>query len=193
MQKKWSTDEDKCTFIILDNQLLASMADEIQTHESANQKSLSASQSVQQTDQKNQLCSASQPASGIVSQSSGDKSANEIRSMIGDTNLFLNNFEAPDEAEIEIMIAERTARGKGLGREGLRMMIKFAFEKLKLSRLIAKIKQDNSVSIALFKSLGFVEISKSDIFQEYTFQLDAQSATAKRILEIELTYQRDSW
>lgn len=236
MQKKWSSDEDKCTFIILDNQLLGSMANESagQIDESADDRAESAGRTpanqttqTNQTDQtepvevnqcnrSNQIFQTTQPvqmnrenqASQAMQTNQGDlanqtspstnkppehQSANEIRSMIGDTNLFLNNCDVPDEAEIEIMIAEQSARGKGLGREALRMMIKFAFERLQLNRLIAKIKQDNEVSIVLFKSLGFEEVSRSEFFQEYTFQLDAASPAVKRVLEIEVTYRSDTW
>lgn len=153
MQKKWSLDEDKCTFIILDNQLL-NATDQL-------------------TDQPN----------------------NEIKAMIGDTNVFLNNFESPDEAEIELMIAEPTSRRKGFGREALKMMIKFTFEKLNLIKLIAKIKYDNQKSINLFQSLGFYEISKSEFFQEFTFQLDLDKTNSifNQILDLKVDYQTDSW
>lgn len=201
MQKKWSRDEDKCTFIILDNQLLGSMAggsgsggEKRGSTDAENGQAESTNQSMQtnQAKQTSQVVQTSQLASS-TSEPPEDLSANEIRSMIGDTNLFLNNCDAPDEAEIEIMIAEPTARRKGLGREALRMMIKFAFERLQLNRLIAKIKQDNQVSIVLFKSLGFEEVSKSDVFQEFTFQLNAGCSTVKRVLEIAVTYRPDSW
>ena len=39
--------------------------------------------------------------------------------MIGDVNLFLNNADDSHCGEIEIMIAETTARQKGLGLETL--------------------------------------------------------------------------
>ena len=46
--------------------------------------------------------------------------------------------------------------GKGLMREGLSLVVKYAFGKLKLHRLEANIQPDNHASIALVKKCGFV-------------------------------------
>lgn len=44
-------------------------------------------------------------------------------SMVGDTNLFLNDVENRHCAEIEVMIAEPSSRGKGLGLEATLSML----------------------------------------------------------------------
>lgn len=46
--------------------------------------------------------------------------------------------------------------GKGLMREGMLLVLKHAFRKLKLHRVEANIQPDNLRSIALVKSCGFV-------------------------------------
>jgi ribosomal-protein-alanine N-acetyltransferase len=46
--------------------------------------------------------------------------------------------------------------GKGLMREGMLLVLKYAFQKLKLHRVEANIQPDNRRSIALVKSCGFV-------------------------------------
>lgn len=46
--------------------------------------------------------------------------------------------------------------GKGLMREGMLLVLKHAFRKLKLHRVEANIQPDNRASIALVKSCGFV-------------------------------------
>jgi len=52
----------------------------------------------------------------------------EIQSMIGDTNLFVNNIEDLTMAEVEIMIAEVSARRKGFGNEALRLILNFGIK-----------------------------------------------------------------
>jgi len=46
--------------------------------------------------------------------------------------------------------------GKGLMREGMRLVLKHAFQKLKLHRLEANIQPKNHASIELMRSCGFV-------------------------------------
>lgn len=45
--------------------------------------------------------------------------------MIGDTNLFLNDPQEPQTAEVEIMIANIASRGKKRGWESVILMIQY--------------------------------------------------------------------
>ncbi|KAL4719567.1 hypothetical protein ACJJTC_016346 [Scirpophaga incertulas] len=93
---------------------------------------------------------------------------NEIESMIGDTNIFINNEQA--SGEIEIMIAEKYARGKRLGWESVLLMLLFGIKYIDLKVFEAKISVKNKTSIQMFKKLGFEETSKSEVFQEVTLE-----------------------
>ncbi len=70
------------------------------------------------------------------------------------------------------MIAEAGARGRGLGREAICLMLGYGASRLHIRRFEAKIKLDNTPSLALFQKLGFREVSRSQIFEEVTLELD---------------------
>lgn len=107
-------------------------------------------------------------------------------SLIGDTNLFLNQdyflSGSDDEsaqhdlnnesivAEAEIMIAEPEARGKGLGKEAMLLMIKYAVSELGVQEFVSKIGYDNQISQNMFCKLKFEEQSRSEVFQEIAFK-----------------------
>ncbi|XP_050665895.1 alpha/beta-tubulin-N-acetyltransferase 9 isoform X2 [Leptidea sinapis] len=97
------------------------------------------------------------------------KCNDEVDSMIGDTNIFITD-KALAQGEIEIMIAEESARGKKYGWEAVTTMLWFGAKYIKLKRYEAKISMSNTVSIRMFTKLGFVEVSRSNVFQEVTLQ-----------------------
>ncbi len=96
------------------------------------------------------------------------QSSNRIESLIGDTNLFLDKESS--SAETEIMIAESDARGKKFGWEAMLMMMKFGANYLKCKRFVAKIGFSNQKSQRMFEKMEFIEVSRSDVFQEITYE-----------------------
>ena len=65
--------------------------------------------------------------------------------------------------EVEIMIAETSARGQKLGWESICLMLRYGFEHLHIETFEAKIKMDNFSSIAMFEKLKFVETGKKPL------------------------------
>ena len=118
----------------------------------------------------------------------GDKNA-----MLGDVNLFLHprsSFEMTYTAEVEVMIAEPGARGKGLGGEAVLAMLCYARRHLPApgpACFIAKVGFDNAPSLRLFHRLGFRETRRIDVFREIELQLDAEAET--QLLQTVKTYE----
>ena len=96
------------------------------------------------------------------------QSGDEINSMIGDTNFFMLG---ESEAEAEIMIAEAWARGQGRGWESMLIMLRYGVEFLQLLTFKSKIKKGNLASIKMFRKIGFIEVSRSEVFGEITFEI----------------------
>ena len=92
-----------------------------------------------------------------------------VASMVGDVNLYFNDHDDAHAAEIEIMIADVSARRKGLARESLLLMMGFAMEALETKTFVAKIGFANEKSQRLFSQLGFAKRSASEVFRETTF------------------------
>ncbi|XP_036397843.1 N-acetyltransferase 9 [Megalops cyprinoides] len=112
-----------------------------------------------------------------------DPEVQEQECMVGDVNIFLTDPSDPSVAELEIMIAEPNYRGKGLGKEVIRVMMCYGVTKLGVKKFEAKIGLDNKVSIALFKKFHFQECSVSEVFQEMTLELTVDESLRKWLLE----------
>ncbi|KAI9775314.1 MAG: hypothetical protein M1839_001298 [Geoglossum umbratile] len=115
--------------------------------------------------------------------------------MIGDVNMFLTRDGGGGDGdgvvgELELMIAEKSMRGKGLGRAGLLAFLKFVVLHLEgilqefnsrpggenkqggLEYLRVKIGEGNVGSIALFESLGFRRVGEeANIFGEVELRI----------------------
>ncbi|NXM72398.1 NAT9 acetyltransferase, partial [Serilophus lunatus] len=103
--------------------------------------------------------------------------------MVGDVNLFLTNPEDPALGEIEIMIAEPSYRGRGLGKEATLLMMAYGVRNLEITKFEAKIGQENEASICMFKKLHFKEVAVNSIFQEVTLRLDVSDQERQWLLE----------
>lgn len=86
----------------------------------------------------------------------------EINRMVGDVNLFLHDrfyewvgdeqIERKEKnAEVDIMVAEKALRGRGVGAEAVKLMLWYGAKQLNITRFFAKINETNGSSIRLFK------------------------------------------
>ncbi|KAK3528822.1 hypothetical protein QTP70_011601 [Hemibagrus guttatus] len=100
-----------------------------------------------------------------------DPSISEEECMVGDVNLFLTDPSDPSLAELEIMIADPSYRGRGYGKEVTRMMMHYGINKLCIKKFEVKIGLENRSSVDMFKKLKFQELSISEVFQEVTLGL----------------------
>ncbi|CAL5406210.1 unnamed protein product [Camellia sinensis] len=131
MQLSWTQDQHKQTFIVLDKELV--VGDFI--HGDAHVEVC--------------FCMADGVFSGV-----------SFHAMVGDVNIYMNDLDDSQMAEIEIMIAEpkSDSRGKGLGKESVLMMMAFAVENLAIRIFRAKIGESNESSLILFKKLVTLEL-----------------------------------
>ena len=120
-------------------------------------------------------------------------SANDLTlNMVGDVNAFFSEIIADpinddDEgqptgefsAELEVMIAERSHRRKGLAREALLLLVYFILKRVQLPirEFVAKISDGNDASMRLFTmKLGFKTRRRLEIFSQTELVLDANTA-----------------
>ncbi|CAF96028.1 unnamed protein product, partial [Tetraodon nigroviridis] len=87
-----------------------------------------------------------------------DASVEEEECMVGDVNIFLTDPTEPSWAELEVMIAEPSYRGKGFGKEVTRMMMSYGINKLGIKKFQVKIGLNNQISISMFKTLRFEQV-----------------------------------
>uniref|UniRef100_A0A8D0MPE8 N-acetyltransferase 9 n=1 Tax=Sus scrofa TaxID=9823 RepID=A0A8D0MPE8_PIG len=113
----------------------------------------------------------------------GQPGPSEESCMAGDVNLFLTDLGDPSLGEIEVMIAEPSCRGQGLGTEAVLMMMAYGVTKLGLTTFEAKIGQENEPSIRMFRRLHFEQVAVSSVFQEVTLRLTMSEPERQWLLE----------
>ncbi|EGR29149.1 n-acetyltransferase 9, putative [Ichthyophthirius multifiliis] len=91
--------------------------------------------------------------------------------MVGDINLFFHSYIEENEAEIDVMIADKQARRQGLAQQAVEIMMDFGMAYYKKNRFIAKIKNDNQKSIKLFEKIGFLKFEEVQKFNEVHYQM----------------------
>ncbi|MCL4124157.1 UNVERIFIED_CONTAM: hypothetical protein GTU68_027464 [Idotea baltica] len=95
---------------------------------------------------------------------------NEIKAMIGDTNIFIKDKEN-GIAEIELMIAEPDFRSKKRGWNAVVAMLIYGIQHLAIKTYFVKIGTKNTPSISLFKKLKFQLDGGPDVFDELTLKI----------------------
>lgn len=142
--------------------------------------------------------------------------------MIGDINFFLYPWDDdadekqqtinPEKAqyvgEIDVMVADTSQRGKGIGKAAVDAFMHYiccnlhpilqehhgVTGKPRLRKFMVKIKADNRASIALFKGVGFKQDGDVDYFGEIKMVLDDFGSFATKVVPEfrELIYCRPS-
>ncbi|MEQ2283372.1 N-acetyltransferase 9 [Ameca splendens] len=112
-----------------------------------------------------------------------EPSVEEEQCMVGDVNIFLTDPTDPSLAELEVMIAESSYRGRGFGKEVTCMMMCYGITKLGVKKFQVKIGLDNQVSISMFKKLQFQEVSVCNVFKEVTLELAVDQSVRTKLQE----------
>jgi RimJ/RimL family protein N-acetyltransferase len=78
----------------------------------------------------------------------------EVENMIGDINIFYNDYDDSGRVEIDVMIAEPMYRHSGYGKEAVILMLHYCINTLGVLRFYCKISEDNHPSLRLFRRLS---------------------------------------
>jgi len=102
----------------------------------------------------------------IITDRTTRNETSDLAGMAGDINIFFNDMDDKNTVEIDVMVAEHKHRRKGLASQAVLTMMRVVREHLGVQRFRAKIKLHNEPSMRLFRSLGFVEETRVEVFNE---------------------------
>ncbi len=67
----------------------------------------------------------------------------------------MNISKANASADLSVIVGDEKARDRGLGTEAMRVLLRYAFEDLKLNRVGLSVFEFNEAAIAVYEKLGF--------------------------------------
>lgn len=181
MQVSWRDDDTKCTFIVLERALL----DEV------DEKRLSDAAMSNLDDgfiERSLGAMVGDVNLFLSEEDDGDEHSecNELEHGATTEEQLDHNMVAPEttstvrrvhvQAELDIMVAEKSARGKGLGREACCLMMLYGAKYLSIRRFFCKINEDNEASLGLFlHKLDFQQRDYVACFRQVELDLKEQS------------------
>ena len=172
MQQSWRNDENKCTFIVLERCQCEGIPEDVLRLE----KEYTEPNSAPEGDADLFLVPLSAPQHVVNDQ---DFVAKNIHAMVGDVNLFLSFMDDDDgvesshsyqrqQGELNLMIAETSARRKGIGTESCQLAMLYGIQVLGVQRFFVKIGETNLPSITMFeRALNFTQCNYVECFREY--------------------------
>lgn len=93
-----------------------------------------------------------------------------IDSIVGDVNLFFNDYNSDKSCEVNVMVAEISQRRKGIAKEAIVLLMQYGINQLAVERFYCKIHETNEASLQLFKCLGYREVNYVNAFQEFELE-----------------------
>lgn len=88
-------------------------------------------------------------------------------------SVYLQNFEEKNKkAEEGIFLGEEQAYGKGVGTEAAKLMLNYAFEYLKLHKVLARVLAYNQASLRMHQKAGYVQEAyfKDELFLDGKYE-----------------------
>lgn len=84
-------------------------------------------------------------------------------------NVYVGNIYLTDIAErvglYHIFIGEKSYWGKGIAKKASQLIIEYGFKVLGLSQIRLRVRKANTAALALYRSLGFQEITQNDLIE----------------------------
>ena len=95
-----------------------------------------------------------------------NQTGKEYRCAILADDVYVGNIYLTDINEVSahyhIFIGDKNYWGKGVAKQASLLILKYAFEELKLKSVILRVRKDNISAYNLYKKLGFKEIEDKD-------------------------------
>lgn len=75
-------------------------------------------------------------------------------------------------ADLGILIGDKSWQNKGMGKEALKLLIKFALDKMNIRKIKALVFKENVLAIKFYKSCGFVEegVLRKEVYKNGDFK-----------------------
>lgn len=105
---------------------------------------------------------------------------------IGNCSLHTIRWEEKT-AELGIVLGEKDCWGQGYGPEALRLLLRYAFSDLGLSRVVLHVHKDNIRAIRAYQKVGFVEVPEPwlfKLFRPLTGKIVTMMIEAKNLVEV---------